>query len=170
MNICRNFVFRKILKEVRPVELRGEAFPTLFFHIVVGGFHESGNSVWRSGLGFWPVSSSFFVFFLIGESSTSWISRALECRPQKWLVKIVPPTFGKYFFSGILVIKSRGTLRWNKTHHLRLEVIVSGVYLVVGTKFITPRKVYLGAGENWTFSVARTILVQQSCCVQLFSL
>ena len=27
MNIRRNFVFRKILKEVRPVELRGEAFP-----------------------------------------------------------------------------------------------------------------------------------------------
>ena len=32
MNICRNFVFRKILKEVRPVELRGEAFPALFFN------------------------------------------------------------------------------------------------------------------------------------------
>ena len=44
-NIYRNFVFREILNEVRPVELRGEAFPTLFFHIVVGGFHESGNSV-----------------------------------------------------------------------------------------------------------------------------
>ena len=28
------------------------------------------------------------------------------------------------------------------------------MYLVVGTNFITPRKsVYLGAGENWTFSV-----------------
>ena len=31
MNICRKFVFREILNEVRPVELRGEAIPALFF-------------------------------------------------------------------------------------------------------------------------------------------
>ena len=31
MNICRSFVFREILKEVRPVELQGEAFPALSF-------------------------------------------------------------------------------------------------------------------------------------------
>ena len=31
MNICRDFVFREILDEVRRVELQGEAFPALFF-------------------------------------------------------------------------------------------------------------------------------------------
>ena len=38
MNICRRFVFREILNEVRPVELRGEAFPALFIKIVWVGF------------------------------------------------------------------------------------------------------------------------------------
>ena len=38
MSICRNFVFRKILYEVQPVELRGEAIPALFFKIVLVGF------------------------------------------------------------------------------------------------------------------------------------
>ena len=38
MNICRNFVFRKILEEVRPVELRREAFPALFCHVLWVGF------------------------------------------------------------------------------------------------------------------------------------
>ena len=58
-----------------------------------------------------------------------------------------------------MVVKSRGTLRKNKTkhHHLRLEVLVCGVYLVVGTKLITPKKVYLRAGENRIFSVERTM-------------
>ena len=34
MNICRNFVFREILNEIRPVELRGEAFPAPFFFLI----------------------------------------------------------------------------------------------------------------------------------------
>ena len=42
MNICRNFVFRIILSEVRPVGLREETFPALGFDRV-GGFHKNWN-------------------------------------------------------------------------------------------------------------------------------
>ena len=59
MSICRNFVFRKIPNEVRPVHVRGEAFPALF----VGGFHKIGTSCdvpdWVFGLYF--VISSFLI-------------------------------------------------------------------------------------------------------------
>ena len=44
------------------------------------------------------------------------------------------------YISSILVVKSRGALRKKIHNHLRLEELVSGVYLVVGTTFITPRK------------------------------
>ena len=67
---------------------RGRVSRTIFYNRV-RGFHENGNPVWRSGLGFSPVylyPCPFFVIF--GETSTSWFSRALERRPQKWLVKI----------------------------------------------------------------------------------
>ena len=57
-------------------------------------------------------------------------------------VKIVPPTFGKKIVFGCIGVKCRATLRRPKKihHHLRQEMLVSGVYLVVVTKFITPRK------------------------------
>ena len=53
----------------------------------------------------------FFMFFVIGDSSTSRISRSLECRPHKWLVKMVPPTFGKKktFFGYVGRKESRNT-------------------------------------------------------------
>ena len=159
MNICRNVVFRKFLmEEVRPVELRGQAFPALFFLILWVGFtnFETPCDVPDSVYG---LHLRRFCFVQkIGESSTSRISRALERRSQKWLVKIVPPTFEKYHLSGILVVMSRGTLRKKKKEihdHLRLVVVVSGVCLVVGISSSPREKGYPGAWENWTFSVAR---------------
>jgi len=62
MNICRKFVFREILNEVRPVELRGEAIPALFFFKSCWWVSQKWKLMWRSGLVFWPLSSSF-VFF-----------------------------------------------------------------------------------------------------------
>ena len=81
---CRpKFVFCKILNEVRPVELRGGAFPALFRSMVwVGlscGFHKNRNSPWRPGLGFRPVSSSCSLF----KKTEKVISKAVERRPQK---------------------------------------------------------------------------------------
>ena len=71
MSICRNFVFRKILYEVQPVELRGEAIPALFFKIVLVGFTkmETPCDVPDS---FFALCLRHFSFFRkIGESSSS---------------------------------------------------------------------------------------------------
>ena len=143
MSICRNFVFRKILYEVQPVELRGEAIPALFFKIVLVGFTkmETPCDVPDS---FFALCLRHFSFFRkIGESSSSWISRAIECGPQIWLVKIAPPTIEKYPFFCILVVRSQRTLfEKNPTWPSVRGVRVRGAFLVVGvgTKFITPWK------------------------------
>ena len=93
MNVCRNFAFRKIVKEVRPVELRGEAFPALFFLIAWVGFTKFETPCDVSDSVYGLYLRHVFFFQKIGESSTS----RIECRPQKWLVKIVLPTFGIIF-------------------------------------------------------------------------
>ena len=75
----------------------GKRFPPCV-SIVWVGFTKLGTSCdvpdWVFGLYF----RNFFLFDKIGESSTSWISRALECRPQKWLDKIAQPIIRKYRF------------------------------------------------------------------------
>ena len=61
-NIRRNFVFRKIQKEVLPVNLRGEAFPALFLYILRMGFtnFETPCDVPDSVLAFILVTFSSF--------------------------------------------------------------------------------------------------------------
>ena len=118
----------------------GKRFPPCFSKNVWVGFTKTASPCDVPDSVFGLHLHPFFIWKKIVESSTSWISRALECRLQKWLVKIAPPTIEKYHFSGISVVRSQRKLAKKKHHHFRLEVLVSGVYLVVATKFITPRK------------------------------
>ena len=71
MNICRNLVFREILNEVRHVELRGEAFPALFFLIVWVGFTKTENPCDVPGSVFDLYLAHIFVFFKVEERTTS---------------------------------------------------------------------------------------------------
>ena len=87
------FRFSQILKEVRPVELRGETFPAMFFSVLWVGFTDFETPCDVPGSIFGLHLRHFFYILKTGESSTSRISRALEYRPQKWLVKLVPPIF-----------------------------------------------------------------------------
>ena len=128
MSICRNFVYYCIfLNEVRPVELRGEGFPALFFTIIVlvGGFHKKKKKLpVTSGLGFWPVCSDFglylrflgcivviFLFFFKSVNRRKVYLVNLDgsrMPPSKMaFVKIAPPIIKKYHSSGILVVKSQ---------------------------------------------------------------
>ena len=122
---------------------RGSDSRPVFFKIVLVGFTkmETPCDVPDS---FFALCLRHFSFFRkIGESSSSWISRAIECGPQIWLVKIAPPTIEKYPFFCILVVRSQRTLfEKNPTWPSVRGVRVRGAFLVVGvgTKFITPRK------------------------------
>ena len=79
--------------------------------------------------------------------------------------------FRKYHNNHLVLLvywskESNNTHKQNETpSHSAIEVLVSGVYLIVGTKVISPpQKVYLGAGENWIFSVTRTIRTMNLPC------
>ena len=96
--------------ETRILTVRGEAFPALLKILLVGfTFFETPRDVPDAVLAY------IFIFSLllsikIRERSTSRISRALECRPPRWLVKIAMSTFGKITFFGYIGRKeSRNT-------------------------------------------------------------
>ena len=81
MNICRKFFFfRKILKEVRPVELRGEAFLALFFVLsnLTGGFHKFETPCDVPDSVFALHLRQFFVFFFKSEKVRSRKSQGLS--------------------------------------------------------------------------------------------
>ena len=105
----------------------------------MGGFHNCRNSLWRPGLSFWPVS-----FF-------SYKKKSEKGRPRKFLsnaavknglLSSITHIWKITFFGYIGRKESRNTQKKKKKirRHLRLEVLVSGVYWGVGTTFITPRK------------------------------
>ena len=98
----------------------------------------------------------FFYFDKIGKSSTSWISRALECRPQNGLLIAPPKLPWKITFFWYVERSKKG----EKKQHLWLEVFVSGNIpgcIWLSERSSSPReKLHLDAGENWILSVART--------------
>ena len=111
MFICRNSDFRKILKEVPPVELRGEAFLALFFFIV-----RVGSTKFEIPCDFWPVSSSSLMFEYRRKFDLANL-KGSGMPPSQWLATIVTtavtPTFGKYsevtFFGYVGRKESRNT-------------------------------------------------------------
>ena len=142
MNIYRNFVFRKIVRILTCGIARGSVSRPVLLNLI-NGFHKFRNSLWRPGLGFWPVFVTFSIFKKSDKVQLRESQGLSNTALKKWLVKSVPPTIiWKITFFGYIGHKeSRNTQKKKKKHHhLRLEVLVSGVYLVVGTKFITPRK------------------------------
>ena len=76
MNICRNFVFHKTLEDVRPVELRREAVPALFFK----------SHGWVSQFSKLPVTSRtrFLIFIFVIFSFLQKLEKVRPCKSQ-WL-------------------------------------------------------------------------------------
>ena len=95
MNISRHFVFRTILNEVRPVELRGKAFPALFFYIYGVGFTNFETPCDVPDTIFRLYLRHFFFFFSNRKKFDLANLNGSRMPPSKWLVKTIPPTFGK---------------------------------------------------------------------------
>ena len=116
MSIYRNFVFRKILNEVRPVELWGEAFPALLFFIVWVGFTKRDTPcLWR------PYFGLYHIILFKSEKVRLCEPRGLSNAAFKnalWLVKIAPSIIRIFFFSGKLAVKNQRALtKYIYIHH-----------------------------------------------------
>ena len=136
---CFSFFY---LLELLPMELRTGAFPALFCTII-------SVAPWRRGLGFWPPlglvvpSIAFFrsmyrqlpenpryMFFSQFREATWKMTSSFR---QKWVYRDGMPCIAHF---------------------------QTGVYLVVGTKFITPeKKCSLVLGKTGYLLVARTICI-----------